>query len=134
MTVSSPFAATSRRRRRADAATTATPGSTAIIARTPNAVEAATPVAAPMPAAPKAHAATPSRGPQPPRFSGIDPASSTMSAPAVSRSGEAATPTAMQATTKVATWQATTTIGGDDHDEHGADGLRTPVAASPARA
>ena len=61
------------------------------------------PAAAPSPAAANAQAAAPSRGPHPPMFSGIDPASITMSATAASRSGDAWMPTATHATTKVAT-------------------------------
>ena len=45
-----------------------------------------------------------------------------MSAPAVSRSGDASTPTARQATTKVATWHATTTIDATTTMSDGADG------------
>ena len=65
MTAPSVLPEARRRLRRADAATTTAPGATAISARTPNAVDAAIPVAAPSPAAANAHAAAPSRGPHP---------------------------------------------------------------------
>ena len=79
------------------------------------------PAAAPSPAAANAQAAAPSRGPHPPMFSGIDPASIAMSATAASRSGEASTPTAMQATTKVATCPRITIERRGEHPDDGAD-------------
>ena len=52
-----------------------------------------------------------------------------MSATAVSRSGEASTPTAMQATTKVATCPRITTSGRGEHLGDGAAPSRTPIAS-----
>ena len=66
-----------------------------------------------------AHAAAPSRGPHPPMLSGIDPASTAMSATAASRSGDASTPTAMHATTKVATCPRITIERRGEHPDDG---------------
>ncbi len=90
------------------------------------------PVAAPRPAAANAHAAAPSRGPQPPMLSGIEPASTAMSATAMSRSAEASTPDGearddegrdVAATTSA---DATTTLG------DGADGAERGSQRRPA--
>ena len=88
---------------------TSTPGTTEMIARTPNRVAEATPADAPKPATAKTQPATPSRGPHPPMFSGMDAASMTMSARASSRIGGMLAPTAVAAMAKVATWQHTKT-------------------------
>src|SRR5205085_2126954 len=62
------------------ATSTIAPGSVATNVITPYRTAVDTPWAAPKPAAPKAHAAAPSRGPQPPMLSGIAESVSTIRA------------------------------------------------------
>src|SRR2546426_9880480 len=85
-----------RVRRRATTRTTA-PGSVATSASTPYTTATVTPSAAPSPTELNAHAAAPSRGPQPAMFVGTAEAVSTTSATGNSRAGDTSAPGARTA-------------------------------------
>lgn len=81
---------------------TATPGTLATNANIPYTTATVNPCAAPSPAAPNAHANTPSRGPHPPMLSGSAMATSANSINGSNRVSGAVAPAARAAITNVA--------------------------------
>ncbi len=93
------------------ASRTTAPGRLETSTSTPYTMAVENPWLADNPAAAKAHAVTPSRGPQPPMLVGRPMASSASSAMGSIRSGDSVVPAVRAATRNITTWPATTSDG-----------------------